>query len=250
MRAVAQLRELLFAGAFKPGERLLEVELVRRLGVSRSPVRLALAMLEHEGLIALRPAGGHVVCAFTRVEIEDLFRLRGVLAGTAARLAAERSGLAPRLVAELRDCFDAMETTLQAFPAPGAVKRYFEQDALFDELIVRLADSPRLKRLLDGAVTVPFTSSGHFAGRQLQLPPLGFLTMMQSHHRSLLDAIERAEGTRAENVAREHWRAFSDGLRHVLNSPSPSVPSEASEHELRAPATAGTDAATPVTDRG
>jgi GntR family transcriptional regulator of vanillate catabolism len=243
MRAAAQLRELLFAGAFEPGERLVELELVQRLGVSRSPVRMALAMLEHEGLIALRPMGGHVVCAFSGADIEDLFHLRGVLAGSAARLAAERSALAPVLVAELRDCFDAMEATLLAFPAPGAVKRYFEQDALLDDLIVRLADSPRLKRLLDGAVTVPFTSSGHFAGRQLQIPPLGFLTMMQSHHRSLLDAIERAEGERAENVAREHWRAFSDGLRHVLNSQSPAVPSE---HEVRTPQAAGTVAGRPL----
>jgi DNA-binding FadR family transcriptional regulator len=52
----------------------------------------------------------------------------------------------------------------------------------------------------------------------LTRPPLGFLLLMQSHHRALLDAIERGEGSRAESVAREHWRTFSDGLQHVLKS--------------------------------
>jgi GntR family transcriptional regulator of vanillate catabolism len=171
--------------------------------------------------------------------VEDLFQLRGVLAGTAARLAAERSHQAPGLLTQLRECVERMDAALLEFPVHGTVQRYFEQDALLDDLIVQLAGSPRLKRLLDSAVTVPFTSSGHFAGRQLQIPPLGFLLLMQSHHRALLDAIERAEGSRAESVAREHWRAFSDGLKHVLNSACHAALSDPNPRALPAPAAGG-----------
>lgn len=247
MRAVAQLRELLFAGVFKPGERLLEVELVQRLGVSRSPLRLALTMLQHEGLIELRPTGGHVVRAFTLSEVEDLLHVRGVLEGTAARLAAERSRSAPAVLAELRACCQAMEDALAAFPAQGVFGRYFARDAEFNALIVQLAASPGLKRLLDSAITIPLAPTGRFAGRQLEHPPIGFLTLMQSHHRALLDAIEHGEGTRAESVAREHWRTFSDGLKFVLKTQCQFATHDVPKPALRPPAAENTNADRPAT---
>jgi hypothetical protein len=51
MRALLRLRELILSGEFKPGERMAELPLVERVGVSRTPLRLALAALEHEGLL-------------------------------------------------------------------------------------------------------------------------------------------------------------------------------------------------------
>ena len=62
----------------------------RQLGVSRTPLRTALMTLEHEGLLETLPGGGFVVREFTRTDINDSIELRGVLEGTAARLAAER----------------------------------------------------------------------------------------------------------------------------------------------------------------
>src|ERR1700733_4559939 len=89
-RAVLRLRELILSGEFEAGERMSELPLVERLGVSRTPVRLALAELEHEGLLARLPGGGYAVREFTLREIEEAVELRGVLEGTAARFAAER----------------------------------------------------------------------------------------------------------------------------------------------------------------
>src|SRR3954453_13013958 len=90
MRAQLRLRELLLSGEFEPGARMSELPLVDRLGVSRTPLRLALAALEHEGLLRVLPGGGYVVREFTRADIDDSIELRGVLEGTAARFAAER----------------------------------------------------------------------------------------------------------------------------------------------------------------
>src|ERR1700736_688165 len=90
MRAQLRLRELILSGEFGHGDRMSELPLVERLGVSRTPVRLAPAKLEHEGLLRALPAGGYVVTEFTRSDIEDATELRGVLEGTAARFAAER----------------------------------------------------------------------------------------------------------------------------------------------------------------
>src|SRR5215218_10502661 len=102
-RALLQLREMLLEGEFKPGERLAELQLVERLGVSRTPVRLALASLEHEGLVQALDGGGYVVREFTRRDIDDAIELRGVLEGTAARLAAER-GVGRPVLGRMRAC--------------------------------------------------------------------------------------------------------------------------------------------------
>ena len=91
-RTLMALRELLLSGAFEPGERLSELALVARLGVSRTPIRLALDRLATEGLLEPSPSGGFLVRAFTLEDIWDAIAVRGVLEGTAARLAAERLG--------------------------------------------------------------------------------------------------------------------------------------------------------------
>src|SRR5262245_5481358 len=64
-RALVQLRDLILKGEFNPGERLAEVTLAARLGVSRTPVRLALATLEREGLVAPSGSVGYVMRRFT-----------------------------------------------------------------------------------------------------------------------------------------------------------------------------------------
>ena len=108
LRALLRLRELLLAGEFKAGSRMSELPLVDRLGVSRTPLRLALATLEHEGLLELLPRGGYAVRKFTESDIADAVELRGVLEGTAARMAAER-GASPEILGELNTCNEAME---------------------------------------------------------------------------------------------------------------------------------------------
>jgi GntR family transcriptional regulator of vanillate catabolism len=71
VKATLGLRQLLFDGEIRPGERLVELSLVERLGVSRTPLRLALSMLEHEGLVRSLPGGGFSVREFTLSEVED-----------------------------------------------------------------------------------------------------------------------------------------------------------------------------------
>ena len=89
-RALFSLRELLMRGEFAPGERMSELPLVARLGVSRTPIRLALERLAHMGLLDISASGGFTVRGYTAAEALDAIEIRGVIEGTAARLAAER----------------------------------------------------------------------------------------------------------------------------------------------------------------
>ena len=76
LRAQLRLRELILSGEFAPGERMSELPLVERLGVSRTPLRLALAELEHEGLLRTLTRGGYAVREFTQDDIRDAIERR------------------------------------------------------------------------------------------------------------------------------------------------------------------------------
>ena len=89
-RTVLRLREMILKGEFGPGERISEHPLAARLGVSRTPIRLALERLAHEGLLEPYPTGGFIVRSFTLQDIWDGIEVRGLLEGGVARLAAER----------------------------------------------------------------------------------------------------------------------------------------------------------------
>ncbi|MBC8058374.1 MAG: GntR family transcriptional regulator, partial [Rhizobiales bacterium] len=102
VKAQLALRELILGGELKPGARIAELWLVERLGVSRTPVRLALVRLAEEGLLDALPNGGYAVKDFAESDIVDAIELRGTLEGLAARMAAER-GIGSVLRSEARD---------------------------------------------------------------------------------------------------------------------------------------------------
>ena len=204
-KTVLNLRQMLFRGEFRPGEKLTELPLVARLGVSRTPVRLALDRLAHEGLLEPLPAGGFVVREFTLTDIWDAIELRGVLEGTAARLAAERL-TDPHDLDLVRQYRDQMEPFRDDGDRDDAdFSRYLELNEAFHSAIVDLAQSPILRMSLDRVLALPFAGpsslvlSGH---RPPGSPELMGISL--EHHRAIVQAIENRQGSRAESVAREH----------------------------------------------
>jgi GntR family transcriptional regulator of vanillate catabolism len=215
--ALLALRELILDGEFAPGERVAELPLVERLGVSRTPLRLALASLEHEGLLAAREGGGYSVRAFTRRDIDDAIELRGVLEGTAARLAAER-GVARRLLGRMRECEEQMEAVVH--DADGGVDSfiaYVELNERFHAELVQCADSPVLERAIERATSLPFASPSAFVLAQAELDRSHeILLVALNQHRALLEALELRQGARAEAVGREHARLARENLDIAL----------------------------------
>ena len=201
-RALFSLRESLLRGEFAPGERMAELPLVARLGVSRTPIRLALEQLAHMGLLDVSANGGFTVRGYTASEALDAIEIRGVLEGTAARFAAERlvgrrgSGAA----APSREEMARLERlTLDSFAT------YMELNEAFHSAIIDLAKSAMLKRAYQHAVSLPFASPS-----AMVFPTSGLayaddaLAIAKEHHRSIVEAIAKRQGTRAENLAREH----------------------------------------------
>ena len=88
-KVLEQLREAIISGLLLPGARLIERELTEQMGVSRTVVREALRQLEAEHLVEVIPNKGPFVRQLSINEAEDLYRIRAVLHGLAARMCAE-----------------------------------------------------------------------------------------------------------------------------------------------------------------
>jgi GntR family transcriptional regulator, vanillate catabolism transcriptional regulator len=219
LRATLRLRELILEGALRGGERLSEVPLAAELGVSRTPLRLALARLEHEGLVEPAPGGGLAVCSFTRAEAADAIDLRGVLEGTAARLAAERLE-DPNELEAIHGCVAQIDALVRPDrPAIEAFERYVELNERFHTLLLGLARSRALDSAYAGVLALPFASPSAFVLLESELPESHrILYVAHTQHRAMLEAIELREGARAEALAREHARLARRHLEVVLRS--------------------------------
>jgi GntR family transcriptional regulator of vanillate catabolism len=213
-RALLRLRELILSGEFQAGERVSELPLVERIGVSRTPLRLALATLEHEGLLRGLPGGGYVVREFTQADISDAIELRGVLEGTAARFAAER-GVTARELRGLRATNALIEQLLHRTDYESFVS-YMDLNEEFHAQLLKLARSPMLDRALEGIVSLPFASPSAFVLTEALLPESRTILMVaHGHHVGLIESIERRHGARAESIGREHARIAVRNLEIV-----------------------------------
>jgi DNA-binding GntR family transcriptional regulator len=188
-RLVAEIR----AGSLGPGARLLETELADRLGISRTPVREALRMLEGDGLVVHQPRVGATIRRLDPSEITELYEMRGVLEGTAARLAARAASEVE--LAEL----EAINTEMDAALAEPA--RLSALNAQFHAALINAARNRYLARSV--------------AGLQKTLLILGPSTMgaeprparAVAEHAAILTAIRARDGAEAEAAMRAHIAA-------------------------------------------
>lgn len=216
--ALLQLRDLILSGELAPGQRLQELTLVDRLGVSRTPVRAALVRLQEEGLVEAIPSGGYAVRAFSEQEVDEAIDLRGVLEGLAARFAAEK-GVAPERLAPLKACLAQIDAVIGATHlTPADFERYVELNEQFHQALTALADSPLLAQQIARAYALPFASpSGFVMVQAIQPQARHILTIAQDQHRCVVEAIENREGARAEAIMREHARLARRNLELAMH---------------------------------
>jgi GntR family transcriptional regulator of vanillate catabolism len=217
VRAQLQLRELILAGELAPGERVGEVAIVEKLGISRTPIRAALVRLEQEGLLEALPHGGFAVRSFSERDVADAIELRGTLEGLMVRMAAER-GAPEALIARARAALDEIDAVLANAQLDDAdFGRYVAANGRFHGLLLRMVDSEVLVREVERVVRMPFASPSAFVVVQADSPQArDMFIVAQAQHRAVLDAIERREGTRAEAIMREHARIAQRNLREAV----------------------------------
>ena len=230
-KALSELRALILDGTLEAGSRLAETALAERLGISRTPLREAMTRLVEEGLLERQASGGCRVCRFTMTEIVDAIELRGVMEGTAARLAAER-GADPELLAQCHEILAGIDDALAPAPPPAQALRprdsvgvdidfdaYVALNARFHALLAQLAGSDIVAREVERSCRQPLASPSAFLAGQEQVDEFRrSLGGAQEQHKAILDAIENGEGARAEALAREHARLARHNLKYALTS--------------------------------
>lgn len=216
LKALLGVRDLVLGGSVPPGERLSEVSLAQTVGVSRTPLRAALSRLEQEGLLENIPSGGYAVRSFTVEDIFDSIELRGVVEGTALRIAAER-GVAPARLNQLRQLIDELDHTFRPRPQDMDFDRYVELNDEFHRVITLLPGSETMRREIERVKQLPFASPSAFLEKQEDVPAFRqSLVIAQRQHKDMLNALELREGSRAEAIGREHARLARRNLEFVL----------------------------------
>ena len=136
------LREAILRGELRPGERLMELQLAAKLGVSRTPIREAIRMLEQEGLAVTIPRKGAEVAKMTLKDMEDVLEVREALDELAVQIACER--ITDEQLENLRIAKEAFADSTRN----GDVKRIAEADVNFHDVIYEAADNPKLVSIL------------------------------------------------------------------------------------------------------
>lgn len=137
------LRQAILRGELEPGERLMEIHLAERLGVSRTPIREAIRKLELEGLVVMIPRRGAVVASITEKDLKDVLEVRRTLEIMAAEVACER--ITPELLEELEKARGEFQR--QKFSDDAT--KLATADMRFHEIIYEATQNARLINILN-----------------------------------------------------------------------------------------------------
>jgi GntR family transcriptional regulator of vanillate catabolism len=204
-RVIVKIREMILHGEMTPGERVREIDLAEKLGVSRTPVRESLPLLEQEGLLEQLDKRGFIVRSFTSQEIKDAIDVRGVLEGLAARILAER-GPSRRIIQSFHECLkEGDEIFSKGHVVESDEASYGDMNRQFHSLIVEGAGSKVITEALERNGKVPFASAHAIAFDRIDLCGM-YEHLRYSHrqHHSIVEALENGQSTRASALMVEH----------------------------------------------
>lgn len=191
-RIYEQLRDAICQGEYEPGQRLQEMELVERFGVSRSPIREALRLLVSDGLVDEIPNRGVFVRSYTPQDIKDIFELRVLFEGYAIDML--RTKLTQDNMDELMQILERMEFAFER----ADVRAYMATDRLLHHRIIELCGNSLMLQLyqrIEGQI-------GRFRQDSV-LRPQRFQDSMQEH-RDLVRNLIAGNSLMAKEVNLEH----------------------------------------------
>lgn len=201
--AVEAIRTAILDGEVAPGERLKEKEIALQLGISSTPVREALQALDAEGLIELIPNRGAVVRSYDEETLEELYRLRALLEGHAAREAATRITEAQLRVLEAScDRFSRLR-------ASDDVLSLVKENLAFHSVVLEAAQGAVLTELVRKVLHIPIIYRVYIWYSPEQK------IVSEHYHRQLVRVLRDRDAPRAESVMQEHVLSAGDVARQL-----------------------------------
>ena len=208
VQALKQIQAAIKDGRLKPGDRLIETELAKDMGISRFPIREALRQLEKEGLVQSVPFKGTTVARFSQKDIEDLYSLRGALEGLAIRT------LIPKISgAEIKK----LQTIVKAMSKAGEEKKgrkVIEEDLHFHKRLCELSEN---EKLLSVWLTLESQSRIFLTFEKFQYADLSSFIQW---HVEILEAITEQDEKKAERILLNHLDEGLELMRSGYLQPS------------------------------
>lgn len=198
------LREAILKEDLKPGERLMEQQLAQKLGVSRTPIREAIRMLEQEGLAITTPRKGAEVARMTLKDMEDVLEIREALEELAVKIASEK--INEEQLVRLRKVAENFETLTKG----GVVKKLAEADVNFHDVIYEAADNPKLVTLLNNLREQLYRYRVEYLKNPEVYPAL------ISEHEKILESLENHDSKRAMEIMHEHVTNQAVAVKEII----------------------------------
>lgn len=186
------LRQAILTGEMKPGERLLEIHLANKLGVSRTPIREAIRMLELEGLVIMVPRRGAQVAQITEKSMSDVLEVRCALDELAVELACAR--ITEEEKEELMAACEAFEKATLT----GQVHVIAKADVEFHDIIFKAAGNPRLTQMINNLAEQMYRYRFEYIKDESQHQ------MLVKEHRRICESISSKDVVASKDAIREH----------------------------------------------
>lgn len=204
--AYKALRQAILGRKIPPGQKLVVRVLAEDLGLSPTPVKEALSALEREGLVVAVPHRGYFVLEPSLEDVREIYSLREVLEGLAARLSVENDGKV--LVKKLEKLFNKQREAADR----RDIEAYGDLDLAFHRCLWEASGSKRLlaaAETIDGQIRMLINSSAAIPGR---------LPKSRAEHEAILQAVRDKNSEAAEVTMRTHVRNAGQALEHFLMS--------------------------------
>ena len=186
------LRQAILRGELKPGERLMEIQLANKLGVSRTPIREALRKLELEGLVNMVPRKGAEVADITEKSLRDVLEVRKALEELSVQLACEK--ITEEEIEELKRVAERFKDTLD----DQDVTKIAEADVAFHDVIYTETDNQKLILLLNNLREQMYRYRVEYLKKEEAYPQL------IAEHEELIDNISKRNKEEATRIMCEH----------------------------------------------
>jgi DNA-binding GntR family transcriptional regulator len=213
--AYEQVRAAIVENRYPPGRRLVEQRIAAELGLSRTPVREALRMLEAEGLVVSERNRGAMVRPLSSTEVEDLYDLRIRLESYAVELATDRSTETELgAIVEAADAFGVAARSVDVGSIDGT-RRLHEANRVFHDGILEAARHRRLTTMLARTVDIPLVF------RAFQSFSAGEIERSDTFHHLIVEVMCRRDATRAAGLMAEHIAQGRDAVLDAIATDTP-----------------------------
>ena len=199
------LRRAILKGELKPGERLMEIALADKLGVSRTPIREAIRKLELEGLVVMAPRKGAKVASITERDLNDVLEVRKGMEVLAISLACKR------ITGEELEKLESIERSFQSLIESGNLTELAEMDVKFHDTIYQATNNQRLEQLLNNL------REQMYRYRMEYLKDIAVRRTLAEEHKAICEALRGRDESKAQNYVSVHIDNQQKAIIRSLN---------------------------------